>query len=486
MSEEMIPAPYVEVVAGPDSGRRAPLREGSTTLGRSGDNDVCLLDPVLSRHHCRVDVAGGVVKIADLESANGTYLNGAEIRESVVRDGDTVQIGDTMLRFFLSDKKTGNDAAEGTAPLVVVPAPPTQEAVSVTAGTPPPQPGAPVASAAAGASPSQPGASGAPAIPVVDLGFDSRDPDAPPGAKKPNWRPLLWGLAAVAILAAAASVIMRTPDEPPTPTIVRPQEPALLPFEIDYEKVIAGTGSVFRYHMTLTAANHLSIEIDDLAENRHVRKDAEVSSNSVIRLASQIERAGFFRMDEIQPGIASKGDLDVKDITLVADRRVKRLRVENRVEPQVFGDVREALETFGMNELGIWAIQYPRERLVELAEEAFTRARNLYEQRDISHGNIFQATRSFREAAFYLETVEPKPDFFADAVTGLNVAEEELNHRYEEQRFRADRAINLKEWQTAAEELRILREQIPNPDDPRNADATRKLLDVENRLKKGK
>ena len=466
MSEEIIQAPFAEVVAGPDAGRRTPLREGSTTFGRSGDNDVCLLDPVLSRHHCRVDVAGGAVKVVDLDSANGTYLNGSEIHESAVRNGDTIQVGDTVIRFVLEGAQPGGASA---------PAPDLARA-----GLPP----TPPASAQPGG-PSPASAASAP-VPVVDLGFDSHDSDMSSSAKKPNWRPLIWGLAAVAILAAAASVIMRAPDEPPAPAILRPQEPALLPFEVDYEKVVAGTGSVFRYHMALNAAGRLSIEIDDLAEDRHVRKDAEVSSNSVIRLASQIERAGFFRMDEMQPGIATRGDLDLKDITIVADRRVKRIRVENRVEPSVFGDVREALETFGMNELGIWAIQYPRERLVEMAEEAFTRARNLYEQRGIAHGNIFQAVRSFREASFYLETVEPKPDFFADAVTGLNEAEEELNRRYEEQRFRADRAINLKEWQTAAEELRILREQIPDPDDPRNADATRKLLDVENRLKKGK
>jgi hypothetical protein len=79
--------------------------------------------------------------------------------------------------------------------------------------------------------------------------------------------------------------------------------------------------------------------------------------------------------------------------------------------------------------------------------------------------------------------VEPKPEFYGTIVSGMEQAREELDKRYEEQRFLADRALNLKEWNTAARELRILREMIPDRDDPRHIEATRKLLDVENRLK---
>ena len=59
-----------------------------------------------------------------------------------------------------------------------------------------------------------------------------------------------------------------------------------------------------------------------------------------------------------------------------------------------------------------------------------------------------------------------------------------LEERYKELNFSADRAIKLKEWQEAADELRALMQLIPDRADSRNRDAERRLLDVENRLRK--
>ena len=50
--------------------------------------------------------------------------------------------------------------------------------------------------------------------------------------------------------------------------------------------------------------------------------------------------------------------------------------------------------------------------------------------------------------------------------------------------FLADRAINLQDWATAQRELRILCELVPSTKDPRHAEASAKLLDVESRMKK--
>ena len=79
--------------------------------------------------------------------------------------------------------------------------------------------------------------------------------------------------------------------------------------------------------------------------------------------------------------------------------------------------------------------------------------------------------------------MEPKPEFFAEIDESRRKATEELDQRYKEQNFRAERAIDMHEWQTAAQELRVLRELVPDRDDDRYKDATRKLIDVEPRLK---
>ncbi len=499
-AETPAPLPLLIAEAGPDRGREITVPEGEISLGRARENDICLLDPILSRHHCRVSFHGGVLSVEDLDSANGTLVNGDEVKTAELHDGDTVTIGDTVLRvrnapraaaqpasppqIDLGPSSGEGPASSGQPPLIDLgPSTPSAESPS-SSGSPPPQIDLGPSAAAPEASASSPPSATAGDAPqgVVDLGFDSRNAETF-DAKKPNWRPLIWGLGAVAVLVLAVSLILRAPEEEVAPVVQAPKEPPLTPFEIEYEKVEASTEGVFRYAMRLEADGRLSVEIDDMNEDRHVRKDTVLASNKVERLAREIDKSGFFHLSDKYEGVAPAGVLGSLDITVIANRRVKRVEVLNRVEPDVFRNVRESLETFGKNELGIWAIQFSREKLVELADEALTRARNTFDERGIDYGNTYLAIKRFREAAFYLDTVDPKPDFYGDIVTGLSKAEEELNARYEEQRFLADRAINLRDWNTAARELRILREMIPDRDDERHVEAGRKLLDVENRLK---
>ena len=472
------------------------MPEGEISLGRSSQNDVCLVDPILSRHHCRISFHGGVLSVEDLDSANGTLVNGDEVKTAELHNGDTVTIGDTVLRV----RYAAAAAVESQESNVESPVDPDTQDSSPGGEVAPeplidlgPAPGDCPKSEVESPADSEPGPQdsslvtrhsslGGEAAPVVDLGFDKAAENATE-AKKPNWRPLIWGLGAVAVLFLAVSLILRSPEEEPAPVIRTPKEPPLTPLEIEYEKVEASTDGVFRYRMVLEADGRLAVEIDDMNEDRHVRKDTVLASNKIERLAKELDKSGFFFLTDKYEGVAPEGVLGSLDITVIANKRVKHVEVLNRVEPDVFRNVRESLETFGKNELGIWAIQFSREKLVELAEESLTRARNTFEERGIDYGNTYLAIKRFEEAAFYLDTVDPKPDFYGDIVTGLNQAREELNAKYEEQRFLADRAINLKDWNTAARELRILREMIPDRDDERHIEAGRKLLDVENRLK---
>jgi hypothetical protein len=148
-------------------------------------------------------------------------------------------------------------------------------------------------------------------------------------------------------------------------------------------------------------------------------------------------------------------------------------------------EIREKLETFSKNQLGIWAIQYSREKLIELAEEAVNLGRTKWEDRDVQYGNLFDSVAAFKEAIFYLETVNPKPPCANAAHKGLEQSEAELVRRYRDQRFLADRAINLQRWEDARKELSVLMELVPDRNDERNREASAKLIDVEKRMKKG-
>ncbi|WP_328538453.1 FtsK/SpoIIIE domain-containing protein [Streptomyces sp. NBC_00344] len=94
-------AAQLQVVAGPDAGGVHLLHSGQIRIGRSGDADVPLDDPDVSRLHCAVTVADdGRVTVADLGSTNGTTLDGTHVDGRPVRmaPGALLRVGESALR----------------------------------------------------------------------------------------------------------------------------------------------------------------------------------------------------------------------------------------------------------------------------------------------------------------------------------------------------------------------------------------------------
>lgn len=70
------------------------LKTGANTVGRARDNEIVILDQSLSRYHARIDVNDERILITDLQSRNGTWINGKKIEESVLHHGDSIKWGD--------------------------------------------------------------------------------------------------------------------------------------------------------------------------------------------------------------------------------------------------------------------------------------------------------------------------------------------------------------------------------------------------------
>ncbi len=88
----------LEIVEGPDAGRHLPL-QGTVVIGRSADADIVLDDQQVSRKHARVTAKNGSAVVEDLQSANGTYINQAELHAPAQLDpGDELLIGVTLLQ----------------------------------------------------------------------------------------------------------------------------------------------------------------------------------------------------------------------------------------------------------------------------------------------------------------------------------------------------------------------------------------------------
>ena len=97
---------YVIVIAGPHTGKMYKLERGETVMGRSPKTDLQLQDVGVSRTHARMTRIGDQVYVEDLQSANGTFLNGERISVAQqLADGDKITLGSTtVLKFTYHDK----------------------------------------------------------------------------------------------------------------------------------------------------------------------------------------------------------------------------------------------------------------------------------------------------------------------------------------------------------------------------------------------
>jgi DNA-binding winged helix-turn-helix (wHTH) protein len=84
-------------------GRRYPLAQGMTVIGRAEDATVRIDAGGVSRHHARIVVSGDEARVEDLASKNGTFVGGKPVAGScVLRDGDEIRVGPLALTFKLS------------------------------------------------------------------------------------------------------------------------------------------------------------------------------------------------------------------------------------------------------------------------------------------------------------------------------------------------------------------------------------------------
>jgi len=90
-------------LSGPLRGETLPLTDQGLTVGREPTNHLHPSDLSLSRRHCVFAVDGARVTITDLESLNGTFVNGSPIRERLLEHGDQLKIGESVFLFLNKD-----------------------------------------------------------------------------------------------------------------------------------------------------------------------------------------------------------------------------------------------------------------------------------------------------------------------------------------------------------------------------------------------
>ena len=96
--------PRLLALAGPLKDTTIPLPDGEVTVGREPTNGIAVVDPSVSRKHCRLRrEEDGRFQIKDLDSRNGTVVNGVAVKEHWLRHGDQIAVGDSAFLFLLED-----------------------------------------------------------------------------------------------------------------------------------------------------------------------------------------------------------------------------------------------------------------------------------------------------------------------------------------------------------------------------------------------
>ena len=72
-------------------------------IGRGSEVDIVLNEDMVSRKHAKMVTVGGQISIADLDSTNGTFVNGETVQKARLKEGDRILIGTSILRLVASD-----------------------------------------------------------------------------------------------------------------------------------------------------------------------------------------------------------------------------------------------------------------------------------------------------------------------------------------------------------------------------------------------
>jgi two-component system response regulator GlrR len=105
----------VDVVGGPDAGTRVVSEDAELAVGTNPGNQLVLTDSTVSRHHCQIAVDANGFLLRDLGSTNGTTLANHRVVAAYLQPGSVFTVGQTALRFDLTDREVVEPLADDSA-----------------------------------------------------------------------------------------------------------------------------------------------------------------------------------------------------------------------------------------------------------------------------------------------------------------------------------------------------------------------------------
>lgn len=447
----------IMVASGELSGKRFEVPAAGLRLGRSSSNDIHVPDEELSRSHCLFECSGEIgISLTDLASANGTFVNGDNIgaKTYVLKAGDEILVGQTVIKVL------GDGGADSVPP-------------AVTGGK------------------------------NVDLGFgptvaEKAAAEAAAVSDKKGMTPSKIAMLGVIAVLVGLIVYVLLYGNPLSFISSSPRKPASSASSVKsdeiisfyYEKVEADSARVFRYASELNGEGFLSVQFDDLpSENRHVPPAPKKITESDMKILKAIfdddAWSGF--KNEYKGSVTGfENTLKFWRIKLVRKDGVKEVVVQNELEPEGFAKLRGDLETWSNNVLGVQSIERSREELVRSSEENEALGDEKWDKRDVLDRNLSDAIGCYTLAKNDLASLGASAGDIDRIQRKIDKAKEELNARYKEVRYEADRLRTIGDLERAREEFAKIRAMIPVREDSRHREAEKNIELIELKMYESK
>lgn len=122
----------IRVLSGQQKGLVFDLKLGKNVLGRGGNSDFKIQSLGISKEHCEIHVYKDKTMIVDLNSSNGTFVNGIKVQNSIIRVGDKISLFDVIMDIIPTPDLRPRSSAKSTQEAILTPVPMAQPSIPQT------------------------------------------------------------------------------------------------------------------------------------------------------------------------------------------------------------------------------------------------------------------------------------------------------------------------------------------------------------------
>lgn len=430
----------LKVIKGFAKDKVVSVETNELTIGRTEENLLVVFDPSVSRKHAIIKREGTVYKVIDRGSRNGTLLNGSAVVEEILKDGDTITIGNTTFRFGFTESLSDQINQEHTQIL----SPPPKKSRSK-------QGGSPMVSEMQDGTPTQ--------NPALQ---NKPYKNAPEGnsEKKRVLPKVLVGAAAFFLLL-----------------------------------VILFFAKYFLSQKGHSIKDQSSMVFELSAQNFDKRFgyiEADYQCPRMCQFAFQPSQNKLI-LSFAAYGIYNHNDVVIEingtEIGSVPVTGKNLLRGINVLIPSELLEKGENLIVFrykGKQEkVNPWYITFVKinqeiipepdlDKAKELAELGY----NKYREKNVEPRNLYLALTSFMQARDYMEKLPQKPQLYMEVQEQIKAINKELQATYDKMMFTVSKALNEQDYKKAYDLLNEILKYFPDPEDIRNKEVRQMIQNL--------